>query len=273
MTGFRFLGFWVALLVCAGVPGAAHADPDPVSPGQNDLLVTVEDRDSGAIPSGPGSGIQTVGEVQLPSCKGASPGSRCRPVTLCEPDDTYPSGYALHLYAPERLHGLEYQVLGECEPSADGPSLDAVVLRAFRRIPLPASVINLQPPGGKTLVNLETIFSADDEPFQRSVRLLGRTVRLKIWPSSFAWSFGDAQTRTTTHGGRAYEAGVSMGDYITHQYARTGTVSPSVDTTYSAEFSLDGGRTWTPVDGTVTINGTAASLRVVEARPVLVGAN
>lgn len=262
----------VGVLIAMGAPAAADDDlgGNTVTPDAGGLKVGGSDYLPGTLASGSGHATPVSA---LPPCKGADPDVTCRLVTLCEPDEGSPTGYALHVYAPERLHGLEYQVLGECEPSADGPSLDAVVLRAFRRIPLPASVINLQPPGGKTLVNLETIFSADDEPFQRSVRLLGRTVRLKIWPSSFDWSFGDAQTRTTTHGGRAYEAGVSMGDYITHQYARTGTVSPSVDTTYSAEFSLDGGRTWTPVDGTVTINGTAASLRVVEARPVLVGAN
>ncbi len=31
-----------------------------------------------------------------------------------------------------------------------------LVLRAFRRIPLPASEVVVQPPGGRTLVNLDT---------------------------------------------------------------------------------------------------------------------
>jgi len=65
-----------------------------------------------------------------------------------------------------------------------------------------------------------------------------------------------------------------MRSYITHEYvdARV-VVRPQVDATYAAEFSLDGGPTWTPVGGTVTIDGTTASLRVVEARPVLVGSD
>jgi len=50
-------------------------------------------------------------------------------------------------------------------------------------------------------------------------------------------------------------------------------VQPSVDTTYSAEYSLNGGRTWTTVDGSVTIAGRSSNLRVVEARPVLVGSD
>ena len=62
-----------------------------------------------------------------------------------------------------------------------------------------------------------------------------------------------------------------MNSYITHQYTDADvTVHPSVDTTYSAEYSVDGGP-FQPVIGTVTIEGDAAGLRVVEARPVLTG--
>jgi len=124
------------------------------------------------------------------------------------------------------------------------------------------------------LVNFPTIFSAGAEPFRRNVRLLGRTVQLKIWPSSFWWDFGDGHTLSSADGGQRYETGLPMSAYITHEYADAGvTVRPQVDATYSAEFSLDGGRTWTPVGGTVTIDGAPASLRVVEARPVLVGSD
>jgi len=99
-------------------------------------------------------------------------------------------------------------------------------------------------------------------------------VQLKIWPSSFHWEFGDTETLTTDHAGRPYEPGIPMSTYITHQYADAGIrVQPSVDTTYSAEYSLNGGRTWTTVDGSVTIAGRSSNLRVVEARPVLVGSD
>jgi hypothetical protein len=139
---------------------------------------------------------------------------------------------------------------------------------------VPAADLVIQPPGGRTLVNFPTIFVADAEPFRRTVRLLGRTVQLKIWPSSYWWDFGDGETSSTADGGRRYEAGLPMSSYITHEYADAGVaVRPQVDATYAAEFSLDGGRTWTPVGGTVTVDGARASLRVVEARPVLVGSD
>lgn len=45
---------------------------------------------------------------------------------------------------------------------------------------------------------------------------------------------------------------------------------PSVATTYAAQFRVGGGP-WRDVAGTVTIPGTPEGLRVVTARPVLVG--
>jgi len=47
-------------------------------------------------------------------------------------------------------------------------------------------------------------------------------------------------------------------------------VAAGVDATYAAEVRVDGGA-WQPVAGTVTIAGTPQALRVVTARPVLVG--
>ena len=67
------------------------------------------------------------------------------------------------------------------------------------------------------------------------------------------------------------EAGSPYPDLeITHRYLSKGRVSPRVDTTYAAEFRVDGGA-WRDVAGTVTIPGDPQGLRVVTARPVLVG--
>jgi len=47
-------------------------------------------------------------------------------------------------------------------------------------------------------------------------------------------------------------------------------VTPSVDTTWTADYQLDGGP-WTPVDGTVTRHGQAQLLTIKSATPILVG--
>lgn len=151
-------------------------------------------------------------------------------------------------------------------PSAAVPTLTpGLVAAAFRNLPLPASTLVVQPPGGRTLVNFATNFYTESGPFTRTVTLLGQRVELRIWPSRFGWRFGDGEQVSTTSAGTAYP------DLeITHDYLRAGGVSPSVDTTYAAQFSVNGGA-WRDVTGTVTISGSPVGLEVITASPVLVG--
>jgi hypothetical protein len=140
-----------------------------------------------------------------------------------------------------------------------------LVLSAFRRVPLPASELVVQPPGGRTLVNFETNFYTEQGEFTRVVRLLGQRVELRIWPASFVWHYGDGSTQQTSSAGSPYPH-----LEITHRYLSKGRVAARVDTTYAADFRVGGGP-WREVAGTVTIPGAAEALRVVTARPVLVG--
>ncbi|MBD8870565.1 hypothetical protein [Nocardioides donggukensis] len=168
-------------------------------------------------------------------------------------------------------------ILGTCtpaDPTAAPPAppqvTEPIVRRALRRIPLPGSSIVVQPPGGRTLVNFDTLFRTEAAPLQRTVRLLGRRVDLEIWASSFTWRHGDGTQQVSTSPGRAFAEGVSMDEYVSHRYADAQvTVRPAVDTTYSARFRVDGGP-WQDVVGTVTIAGEPVELSVVEGRPTLV---
>ncbi|GAA1930299.1 hypothetical protein GCM10009737_35310 [Nocardioides lentus] len=147
----------------------------------------------------------------------------------------------------------------------------AMILSAFRRIPLPDSEIVVQPPGGETLVNFDTIFSTEAEEDTASVSLLGQLLEFEAFPSSYTWEHGDGSTQTTDHPGRAYAEGVAASRYVSHRYEDAQvTVEPSVDTTWSGRYRLNGGP-WLPVAGTVTIEGDPSSLRVVEGQPNLVG--
>jgi hypothetical protein len=147
----------------------------------------------------------------------------------------------------------------------------AAVLRQIRRIGLPTPQLSVQPPGGRTLVNFETIFSTDVDGIRRRLTVANIPVDVRIWPSSYTWHFGDDATRTTADGGRPWAAGVPMEDFLTHIYDDAGvSVQPSVDVTYAAEFRVRRGA-WQPVVGTVTVDGASTNLRIVEARPVLVG--
>lgn len=172
---------------------------------------------------------------------------------------------------------LDLPLLATCIPadsngSADPPEdMNAVLLRAVERIKPPEVRVLIEPPGGRTLVNFDTIFRAEATPYTEPVRLLGRRILLQIVPSSFTWHHGDASSQTTDWPGRSYERGVAMDSFITHRYSDAHvTVRPRVDVTYTARFSLDNGQGWTDIVGRVTIPGPPGQLRVLEADPVLV---
>ena len=57
---------------------------------------------------------------------------------------------------------------------------------------------------------------------------------------------------------------------MTHSYLTKGRVAPSVDTTYTAQFRVNGGP-WRDVPGSVTIAGAPVDLQVLTATPTLVG--
>jgi hypothetical protein len=156
-----------------------------------------------------------------------------------------------------------------CMPSAaaNRPEITpALVLNAFRRIPLPRLVTHIQP-ADKTLINFDTIFYTAAHPFGRTVTLLGQRVHLAIRPSTFRWVHGDGTATTTTTGGAPYPAKIVTYRY---QHAHT-TVRAHVEVTWSARFSVNGSA-MRPVPGTVTTVGPATPLRVAEASPALSGA-
>ena len=142
---------------------------------------------------------------------------------------------------------------------------EAMVLHAFRRVPLPSLRSHSQP-ANKTLINFDTIFYTDAQPLTRQLTLLGQRVRLEIKPSSFDWVHGDGTTDTTATPGAPYPA-----KDIVYRYADAHrTVAHRVVVTWSAEYSLNGGAL-RPVNGTVTTTGPGTPLRVAEASPALSG--
>ncbi|WP_160009379.1 PKD domain-containing protein [Nocardioides sp. AX2bis] len=140
-----------------------------------------------------------------------------------------------------------------------------LVAEALRRVPLPAAVIEVQPPNGRTLVNFDTNFFTAAGDLDRTITLLGQQVDLQISAASYTWVFGDGQSLQTTSPGAAYPQ-----LDVTHRYLGAGEVEVRVDVTYTAQFSVEGGP-FAPVPGSVTVAGGPEPLQVVEARPTLVG--
>ena len=163
---------------------------------------------------------------------------------------------------------LYTQCFGRPPTTADAPRPTVTpgrVLTALRQIGLPALEAKTQP-AGKTLVNFETIFYAEPQPFTRTITLLGQSVDVEATPATYTWHHGDGTTASTETPGARYPA-----KDVVHEYtdAHT-TVSPSVDVTYTARFRVNGGA-WQDIPETVTITGPGGSLRIAEATAVLSG--
>jgi hypothetical protein len=150
--------------------------------------------------------------------------------------------------------------------TADVPDVNLLVLRAFReQVKLLDAAIQIQPPSGRTLVNLDTIFYTDDPSTTvTGINILGRSVDLRITADAFHWYFGDGRTITTPTPGQPYPA-----KDVIHRYSTTGPVAPRVDVTYTGEYRIDGGG-WLDIPGDATVTGAEAALTVVEARSELI---
>lgn len=190
------------------------------------------------------------------------------------PSNTCPTGqrqYRLWRTAPGPARPMGLVCSGNGTPAVPAAAAappqvtDAMVLAAFRRIPLPAPRSHSQP-DEKTLINFDTIFYTEAQPLTRTVTILGQRVRLEIRPSRFTWNYGDGTSAVTSTPGAPYPH-----KDILHRYqdAHT-TVQHHVAVTWSAQWSLNGGPL-RPVQGTVTTTGPATPLRIAEASPALSG--
>lgn len=150
------------------------------------------------------------------------------------------------------------------EPEEDAPELTpGDILRAVKEIGLPSLQVKIEP-GEQTLVNVDTIFSADPQPFERSVTLLDFDVDLVAEPIRYDWVHGDGSTRSTDRPGKPYPA-----MDVTHRYtAPADDVQARVDVTYQVRYRVDGGP-WQPLAQTLVAAGPATVLDVKDAAPVL----
>ncbi|CAN7427933.1 hypothetical protein LJR027_002614 [Terrabacter sp. LjRoot27] len=170
---------------------------------------------------------------------------------------------------PWRTRGLT--CASDVAPGARPTLTMADLKAAFMRTPWSKPQISSQPAGNTTLVNLRTFYRVNwtSQGFQpgevdRSV-LRGIPVQIRPKLVGFTYVFGDgSSTGPTTSTGGVYPDGD-----ITHLYRAKGEYPVRVDTTFGADFSLDGS-TWDEIPSTVTVPGPSTTVTVREAKGVLV---
>lgn len=170
---------------------------------------------------------------------------------------------------PWRTRGLT--CASDVAPGARPTLTMADLKAAFMRTPWSKPQISSQPTGNTTLVNLTTFYKVNwaVEGFQPGEvdRAVLRGIPVQIRPKlvGFTYVFGDGSTvGPTTSTGGVYPSGD-----ITHVYRAKGEYPVRVDTTFGADFSLDGS-TWDEIPSTVTVPGPSTTITVREAKGVLV---
>jgi len=152
------------------------------------------------------------------------------------------------------------------------PTLSMADIKAqFMRTPWAKPQISSQPAGNTTLVNLTTFYQVNwtadgfaPEEVDRSV-LRGIPVRIRPKLIGFTYVFGDG----STYGPTTSSGGVYPDGDVTHVYRIQGEFPVRVNTTFGADFSLDGAA-WDEIPSTVTVPGPATAVTVREAKAVLV---
>lgn len=136
----------------------------------------------------------------------------------------------------------------------------------FRALALVPSAIVVGPPGGWLPVNMVNVVYTDATAQVIDTALLGQAVRVRATPQEFTWEWDDGTSPLTTS-----DPGAPHPNHtVSHTYTKVGTYSVSMVTQWSGEYSLDGGTTYTPIDGTATTTSTAAPVTVTELRSRLV---
>lgn len=140
----------------------------------------------------------------------------------------------------------------------------AMIVEAFHRtdFALPETVI--QPPDGKTLVNLPVYFELTwpEEGFEPeevdTTTIAGHQVAIRPVLVGITYVTGDGSSigPTTDTGGPYPDGG------ITHTYTSRAEVSPYISVEYGGQVSVDGGE-WTTIPATATIDGEATALEVL----------
>lgn len=128
------------------------------------------------------------------------------------------------------------------------------------------------------LVNAEAVLWADTDAHRdlAAAHVLGTDVRVRITFAHASWDFGDGEHDTTADPGKAYDRAHDPCDtkqcahYYGHTYLHTGHRTMSLTVTWTAEFSLDAGATWTDLAQPITGPTEHRTITVKQTRAVLV---
>ncbi|WP_378096957.1 hypothetical protein [Cellulomonas sp. T2.31MG-18] len=212
----------------------------------------------------PGAAVGEVigGDPGLPGCSANN--ATLHPLVCDAGEPTLPVWRQARPAATVPWTGLPWQLVrGYGCPEDVVPPMTA---EDFRRLPLPAPTLNVQPARAWVLVNKETIVYTDPAVVHLTTDLLGYPMEVEATPSRFTYDFGDgsAPLATTSPGAPWPHQDTS------HVYRQLGTRTITLTTTWTGRYRVVGTTVWHDVAGTATTTATSAPFQVQELRAHLV---
>jgi hypothetical protein len=139
-----------------------------------------------------------------------------------------------------------------------------ILSRGFASLPLPKGEVAVRPPGGQTLINIDTrLFTVTgSQPLPPRI-ILGKTVTVTASAQRYDWHMGDGTDYADVGPG-------SEAAPIRHVYRQPGQVGPYVTVTWGGTFNIQGDPRTFPIIGTASTDGPPAALAVRAARSELV---
>ncbi|GAB3253509.1 PKD domain-containing protein [Arthrobacter pigmenti] len=127
-----------------------------------------------------------------------------------------------------------------------------VTLREFESQPIIAARIVSQPEHfGLKNAHSNVYAIAEEQEF--NFEFQDAEIRLRAWPVSYQWNYGDGTGQTTTTSGQKLDVGAMNTETATsHMYTETGDYDVSLVTYFAGDYSVDGGP-WQPIAGEAAV--------------------
>ncbi len=134
------------------------------------------------------------------------------------------------------------------------PIVITVTQQDFASLPVQPAVAHAGPSVGYLPVGMDLIVYAEATEQTLDTTLLATPVRVRATPVRYHWDFGDGNSLDTSKAGRPYPS-----RDVTSQYAHEGWYDITLTTTYSGQFSVNGGA-WQDIDGTITVDSEPVAI-------------
>lgn len=139
------------------------------------------------------------------------------------------------------------QVGSNTAQPAAAPIVITVTREDFAKLPVKPAVAHAGPSDGWLPAGMPNVLHAESEPQVLDTTLLDTPVSVRATAQSYHWDLGDGNTIDTEKPGKPYPS-----EEISSTYAYEGWYDVTLTTTFTGEFSVNGGE-WQPIEGTIEV--------------------